>query len=438
MRRGGLLELWEAATERAIAPRSRTFGVTRITLRQYFADLLSPGSVVRLIVAFLLATLLWLYVNSRNNTNIALTYPQAIAITPENVPPGLTVRNLLPPVHVSIRLGPQGLAVLPSSFVAAVDLSSYGPGIHRHVPVHLSADPSISVVSYTPRTVTVVLDRLVKHTVPVQVRVISPPPVGYELKSKTPTVSPSSITVEGPAALVQQVSQAAVFVDLGDARSSINQAYTPVLQNAQGTTLASHLSVTPPQVIVHVAVQQLASYKMLPIVPTISGQPAPGFGTTAILVKPSDLTVYGSPHALNVLNSLNTAPVHVGGLGAGRHTFVVGLQLPDGVSTYRRRVHVIVMVGPVPGTESIPVAVVPINVVTGAMVTAKPGAVLVTISGPAPQLASAGAQVRATVNLKGVGPGTHTVKPQLRVPRGFMIQSWSPHAVTVTVRRVGT
>ncbi|HZT96132.1 MAG TPA: hypothetical protein VFB34_04770 [Chloroflexota bacterium] len=437
MRRAGIVDVWRGASQRATLPQSRVFGTPRSTLAQRLQGFLSIESVFRLILAFVLAIALWLYVNSRNAPDASVVYPQAIAVAPENIPSGLTIRNVIPSVTVSIRPSQLGVQIPPSAFVASIDLQGLGPGLHRSVPVHLSWDPTVSVVSYRPRSAAVVLEPVVSKDVPVQIRVLSAPAYGYALKPGSLYVTPSTVRISGPKPFVAQVAKAAVFVALGSDRTNIHSSFTPSLENAQGRAISGHVSVSPGIVHVHAVIQQLAAIKTLPILVSVRGEPAAGFGVTSIQVLPSGLTAYGPPRYLGALDSLDTRPVFVGGMRGGWKRIRVRLRVPRHVYVPRRRVTVTVHVGPVSGAASFTAAVRPVGNSTGYNVTLSPGSVLVTIDGPSPGLGSAATHVVATVNVVGLSPGTYKLPLTVSVPRGDRLDSVSVHSVQVTLHPHG-
>ncbi len=434
MRRATFPDIWRGPHGRAVLPRSRVFGESGPSTRQRLAKLLTPESLFRLVLAFALATALWLYVNARNTPAASMPYGQPISISAENVPPGLTVSNVLPSVHLMIRPLAAGLTVPPSSFPAIVDLTGLGAGIHRHVPVQVGSDQAVPVVNYRPRYVVVDLQHVVSRPVPVTIHVLEAPPYGYALKSGSPSASPSTVKVTGPTSFVKQVTRAVVFVSLSAARSSLNSNFPVTLQNAQGNALPTSATVSPARVRVHAGIKQLASYKTLPILAPIRGQPAAGFGVTSIQVSPSGITAYGSPHVLNRLRYLRTAAVNVSGMRTGMRRFRVHLRVPKRVFSPTRHVGVTIVVGPVSGAASTRAAVVPIGLAKGDAVTLSPGAVLVTIVGPSPSLGALGSRVRAQVNVAGLGTGSYRLAIRLIHPSSVRIDSVRPAVVTVTIR----
>lgn len=436
MRRMGIGDMWRGAADRAVSPRARVYGRAGGTVRQRFSGVVSTESLFRLFLAFLLATILWLYVNSRNPPNASFPYSQPIPVAAENVPAGLTVRNIIQPIHVSCGPGIQCLSLPPSSFAATINLTGLRPGTHVHVPVQLVSDPSFRV-SYRPHSIAVVLDRLASKTVPVRIHVVSPLPFGYALRAGTLTSTPEKVTVSGPKSFVDEVGSAAVFMRLGSAKSSINLSFVPQVENAQGQALpAGRLSVSPGHVRVRATVMQLASFKTLPIIASLSGQPAPGFGITSIQENPAGLTAYGSPRVLSSVQRLRTTSVRVSNLHGGRKIFTVGLVVPDGVYTPRTRIRVTIVVGSVTGEASTRLALVPLNLKSGYDVSSvSPGSVLVLLSGPSPVLSSRHIRARATIDLRGLRSGRYRIKPHVTGHGRIVVESIDPRSVFVTIRR---
>jgi YbbR domain-containing protein len=433
MRFTGFQEMWKGGPERTTLARPRAFGTSRVTVGQRFAGVLSPESLFRLGLAFVLATALWLYVNSRNAPDASFTLQQPIQVSALNIGNKLTIRSMIPPIQVQLRSSALGSTILPSEFAASVDLAGLGTGVHR-VPVHLSSDPTVPVVGYSPRSVVVALRRVVRETVPVQLHIAAAPPYGVALATKGLVAYPSTVTVTGAKDFVQQVTTAAVFVDLSSRRGTFSARYPVTLENGQGNPVKAPVTATPGTVKVRVVLQKLASFKLLPIVPTIAGEPAPGFGVISIQTNPPGLTAYGSPRALGSIQNLSTDPIRVNGYRAGKKTLWAHLRVPSGVYAGRNHVHVTVTVGPVVGAASTAIPVHHIHLAAGLSATITPATVLVTMVGPSPVLGQEIGKVRALVDLGGLRPGAYHLRPRVLGTQHISVDSVTPPRVTVSIR----
>ncbi|MBV9282944.1 MAG: hypothetical protein JOZ41_22965 [Chloroflexi bacterium] len=411
-------------------PRPRDFGTAAGRARHNFEWAWSRESLLRLALSFVLATALWLYVTDKQSPVQAWDYPYAISVNPTGVPGYLTVINSVPSVHLRIEANRNTTPVNPSSFYAFVDLSHYRRGSFS-VPVKVSADPGIQVLSVTPPRVSVVVDTLQQKHVPVRYHLFGKPPAGYSLSGVT--VTPNTVTVSGAGAALARVAQAAIYLDLSGATSPVGGMYPVSLETTQQGSIQAHLSVQPAEVHVQVQIGAPSTGKTVPVIAAVSGQPQSGLGVAGISTMPSTVTVYGSPAAFKGLSSLLTAPVSVSKRGAGTLTAQVKLRLPRGLHASASQVTVSVNIRPVSATAYAPAAVTAQKLPSGETVQIRPPTVIVELAGP-PASASPG-QVKAQVDLTGLGPGRYSLSPHLILPRGWKATNIYPARVAVSVAR---
>jgi YbbR domain-containing protein len=394
-------------------------------------------ALLRLALSLVLAVALWLYVTSKENPSV-IDYSQPLQITATNVGHQLTVTNNLESVHVRLRV-PNGSQIITSSNLRFyVNLLGKGPGSYKSVPVQYYADPGIKVVSITPSHVPVTIERLETRSVPVLAHVSVAAPTGYE--AGTPQFNPNAIQVQGPASLVSQVAQASVDVNLAGVKSGLEGTQAPTLLDSQGNPVvqASRLMLIPAQVGVTVAVRQLASFKTLPVLVRIKGQPKTGYGVSGISIQPAEITATGSPAILSRLSKAFTGYVSVAGLGAGTVTRSTAIRLPHGVDSTTKSVNVRIQLAPVEVSTSIQVGVSPVGVAPGLVARTTPAVVLVTVVGPSSRLASAARNIRATVNVSGYFAGTYSLQPTVLAPPGLAVEEVAPTEVTVNLQPAPT
>lgn len=417
---------------RAAIPRMRTYGGPASATGQ-FSWLLTREALLRFILSLVLAIALWTYVSAKQDPTFAWDYPQALPVSTQGLGPGLTVANNLGVVHLRIRIDNRNTPVSTSSFHPSVNVTGLGAGLHSNVRIQVVSDPGIRVVRISPSHVSVAIETLQTRHVPVRWRMLGAPPAGYSAGHVI--IDPSTITVSGPHSTVNQIADATVYLNLSQARYSIDGFYNPSPETSQGDTVAgaSRITLNPPQVHVTVPVQAINGYKSLPILPSVKGQPLAGYGVADITTQPSEVTVYGTPAALNRLDTLTTSPISVSGKGAESLVRRVRLVIPTGVSTRTRWVTVTIHLGPMSASSSIQVGVTPENLAPGLAVRTRPGSVLVTVLGPASTLRRAAARMRAGINLAGYGPGTYQLAPAMSAPTGIKVEGVYPASVSVTI-----
>lgn len=177
-------------------------------------------------VALVLALLLWYDVTSDETT--VIDYPVPLQIAVEGADMIITNQEQLPPeVEVSfsgtgkelLRLDKDDLAVRErvqggenDSILVTLDLAD----IRR--PAELAVTP----VAITPRQVTVVTDRFMERTVPLQTVGSPRPASGYRIESVE--VSPQSVSVRGVTAEVRRIGSLALDLSqLSDVDGSFDE-----------------------------------------------------------------------------------------------------------------------------------------------------------------------------------------------------------------------
>lgn len=419
-------------TSRTPFPRSRTFGTAAVSARQQFSWAWSRESVLRLVLSFVLAIALWLYVTGKQDPTLVVEYPQPLRIAPESLAAGLTVTNTLPTVHVWYRNNPT-TPITQASFYPYVDLSHLGPGRYGRIPVKVVADPGIQDPSATPSSIPVVIEPLEVKQVRVKVHLLNAPPSGFHVDSVQ--AQQGVVEVSGPASSVSQVSQAGVYVDLTGARFSIDDSYNLAAENSQGRAVTGQPVIRPSQVRVKIIIVPLSSYKSLAVLVPITGQPKAGYGATSITVLPSEITAKGSPAALSRVSSVSTGPVSITNRGAGTFSTRVRVRLPRGLQTDRQSewVTVRVQLAPVESSSSIEIGVSPVNLVPGLTAHLQPAKILVTVVGPSSALRRAASHMRATVDAGNLGAGSYQLKPVVTPAPGLKIEGVTPSLVTVAL-----
>lgn len=294
-----------------------------------FRSLLSNASSILLALFF--AIVVWIVATSEQNPIREGLFPDAIPITFANRGEGLT---LLEPSRLAararIRTETSRWDTLNSGdFQLVADLGGLESGEYT-VELHaVSDDPSTRVIAVDPPTVQVRLEKIQDTEMPVRVRLLDEPSLGYE--TKTPVVTPEVVTISGPQSDLDKVSDATVDIALRSEKAPIDRQATVVLHDGQGN-LIQNLKVTPSSVQVHIPIEQRVGYKDAAVKAVINGNVASGYWVSDISVDPSTVTLIGAPEALDQLGGfVETEGLDVSGAKESL-TKRVRLKLPEGVS----------------------------------------------------------------------------------------------------------
>jgi YbbR domain-containing protein len=383
------------------------------------------------ILAIVLAFLLYAGLVVSQST---FEYPGSLRIDVLNQPTDAVVLGNLPPV-TRIRYivnGDVGAGPTPESWRATIDLAGADPkagSIYAAVAV-TSVDPRFIVIDYEPRGVNVQLDPYKSYTVPVRVDSGTVPD---NLDVGTPVLSQPTVTVSGPDSVVRFVvaAQANVVIDAHGLSIDRDVPLVPIdnLGNPR-----SPVRVDPLTVHVKIDVISNVTAKQLVVNPVVTGTPPAGYVIGTPTVIPAFITVKGDPAALAALTRADTQGIAVG-TATGSIDADVSLALPSGVVPVGGdTVHVTIPIKPETGTQSFTAAVLPIGQQPGLSYALSRGSVFATIGGPLADLDRIDPTSFAmTVNVAGLGLGSHELRPVGNLQAGLRVLTVSPETVTVTV-----
>ena len=384
------------------------------------------------LAAIVLATMLYVGLVLSQS---AQTRSVNIPIEARGLPSDAVLLNDLPFVTEVSYVAAPGVAVSSETFVAWVDLSGVdadGGPVFVDVVVD-SIDPQVRVLSRAPPAVRVDLDPVRSKVVPVVVDVSDVPP---DLQTDEPVVGAETVTVRGPASIVDRVvvAQAVVTVDATALDVDRDVALVP-LDGANEKV--SGVDVQPETVRVTIHVFKDVASRSLPVTVPLAGSPPPGFVVGAITTDPVVVAVGGEAADLSPLQFVQTEPVSVTN-ETSDIVATVALDLPAGVVALGiSRVEVRVPIRPVSETRLFQVGIDLTGERNDLEYAVARDRVLVTLRGSPVDLDRL-AQTSFTVALdvSGLGTGSHDVPARVDLPAGLELVTISPRNVVVEVTPV--
>lgn len=364
----------------------------------------------------------------------ARTFPGSITIETANQASDMFVLTNLGSVSGIRYVVPEnlGLRVDPSTFVATVDLAGQPTtATPVSLPVQVVAtDPRIQVLDYTPRRITLTIDRVTTRSVPIKPVLLSIPN-GFELGD--PQLSQPSADVSGPASVVSRVQDVEASVQIDPSGIDINRVVTLMPVDAAGNSL-DNVDVTPASVQVKIAVFTDRRTKSVPVNPVVTGTPAAGFEVAAVTVTPLVMAVEGDANDLAAIDRADTQGISVSGASSDV-VVVVPLNLPSGVEALGTgTVGVTVHLRPVTSTRTFEAGLVLVGASPDRTYALSTDQVLVTIGGSVADLDRlSGASLVLTLDVTGLGDGAHKVVPDANLITGLSLISIAPSPVLVTI-----
>jgi YbbR domain-containing protein len=174
--------------------------------------------------------------------------------------------------------------------------------------------------------------------------------------------------------------------------------------------------------------------KVVPVVPSVEGDPADGFVVGTVTAEPSTVEVMGPVSVLERLTQAITEPVSVNGASAPMNE-TVNIGVPDSAARLRTpqtaRVAVAVMPAPIEWSVSA-IEVKARN--AHRQVQIAPAHITAWVRGPREAMTSDGGLFEATVDLEGLKPGQFRVPVSIVAPARVGVVRLEPAEVRVRVR----
>jgi YbbR domain-containing protein len=395
-------------------------------------------NIESLLFAGLLALSIWLAGVSAADPIEERLFPSPIPITYTGPIDGLLVVGDAPAeVRVTVRAPTSAWERLTAGDIHVLaDLGALGAGRHG-VPLQASIEATGARVTLVdPAQVDVTIEQASEATVPVRVVVTGETAAGY--RTETPTVTPTEVTVVGPASVVERVVEAVAPVDLAaaDRDLDVSVALRPV--DSIGQVVAG-AEVLPVSAQVRVDVSLPGGFRSVAVLPLLTDQVEPGYRVTNVTVTPPTVVLFSSdPAAVESLPGfVQTEAISLASATATIQRRAL-IDLPEGFSAVNEpSVLVEVTIEPILSSITLSRQVEIVGLASGLFAQAAPDVVSVILDGPLPVLESlAPEDVRVVLDLLGQTVGVHQVEPEIIVlPEGVTVRTLLPDSIEVAISR---
>jgi YbbR domain-containing protein len=177
--------------------------------------------------------------------------------------------------------------------------------------------------------------------------------------------------------------------------------------------------------------------RMVPVLPAVEGQPAPGFVSGRVTSDPPTVEVVGPESRIRALTGATTEPVSIAGARV-RVNDQVTVGVPDSAVRLAQAQTARVAVEIVPAPVELEVPGVPIrwrNLGAGLRAQVQPSLSKVRVRGGRDALTGLRADaIQAYVDLAGLGPGRYNLRVQVEPAQTFGVTDLQPAVVDVTIK----
>ncbi len=382
-------------------------------------------------IAIALALILWFYVAQMQNPTEERLYD--VPLDYKNLPATMAVSDKTDTVKVRIQ-GPKNVVedVLAKDITAYLDLSDANIGQFVG-KIKIELPEKVQLVSVNPIDIAVEIQELTEVQVPVEVRYTTPKLTdGYTLLS--PAVYPEEVIIAGPKDKIELLSKAYVNVELSDITSNFESSMPVNMEDENGNSLNSWLTVQPSNVDVMIPVISSSPEKMAPISVSVTGEPADGYMVSRVIVEPSVVKIYGMQELLDTVSYVYTSPIDISGAknDVSQQVDLVGT---DGIKLdFQEKAKVVISIEE-KATKTIDNVLVNLtNTNSGYDYSLNQNAVSIRVTGPKSivnNLSAGNFSVQA--DMTNYDKGRHTVTLNATLSASAKIEQISPSNVIVTV-----
>jgi len=317
---------------------------------------------------------------------------------------------------------------------ASFDISGLSSGTY-HVPIQATyrIQPA-RLVRIDPQEFTIILDRLVERSFPIQINVSGKPATGYE--AQKPKSDLSEGTIRGSETAVNQVESIRAVVNLSAQNETIENDFTLLALDSTGMPV-NNIEISPKTIHLQVPIRLLNGYATKVVRVVTTGQVGEKYRLDNILVSPLRVLLFSpDPKVLQVMPGyVETEELDLENTEKDLESRL-NLKLPEGVSvvgdqTVRVRVSVAAIESSL--ARKLPLEIIGLDPQLSAEISVE--SVDVLLAGPLPVLSTMEEKdVRALLDLTDLEIGVHQVIPRVDIiPDNVRTLSVSPPSVEVKI-----
>lgn len=284
--------------------------------------------------ALAVAIALWTYVNAERNPQSHKSYTIALSVL--NPIQGYSTELATHEVTVNVDGLKTDVDNIRKDDIAAwvdlddIDISGRSSATRSlQVRTRLADVPSqdgITVSAY-PSNINVKLEAMSGKRLPVEVKLVSSPPLGFSYG--IPEVTPESVSITGKAAEVAKVKRTIVSLPEQISSSGIDDYFKVIPIDIKGNFVKG-VDLSPDKIRLKMKLVEVPATKAVIVSPTVVGDPKYPAKVTKVTVNPSSITLEGKPSSLVGVSTITTDKISVDG-ASGDVSQEITLHEPPGV-----------------------------------------------------------------------------------------------------------
>ena len=283
------------------------------------------------LLALCVSLVLWTYVNAERNPHARKT----LSVPIQMVHQAKGYIYDLSESEASIAIS--GLKTVVDSVSkedvsASVDVAKLRQTSNVEIKARVAAAQGELDVIVEPKRARVGVEQLRWKRLPVEVKFLSAPPLGYSYSD--PILDPATVSVSGKSAEVARVRKVILALPAQTANGSIDGEFDLTPLDRVGNVVGG-IALRPDRVLLKLDFVEVPATKSVIISANVTGFPKYPAKVVRISVSPSSVTLQGKARSLLDVSTIATDNISIDGLD-GPLSREVGLEVPDGVKLLGR------------------------------------------------------------------------------------------------------
>lgn len=407
-------------------------------MKKFFLSFLKDIPLI--LLSIVLAFLIWVFATISSDPAEEGRFSQTVSIETVGLEDDMIVTSGLP-YTVSINLrAPNSvwrrISLERIQGKAIIDVTGLEPGVHQ-VPISVQIGVSpVQILSYTPNTATVTIEKYEKREYTVEVEEKGDIPTAF--RAETPVLAQNTVEITGTVSQLDTISKVSVELERNNDTETIEKTLNVVAWDEEGRTVKD-LTIQPDKIKVTQEIKMRGGYRILSVKLLTQGEIAAGYRVDELTVDPAFVSVYSADkELLNSLNSyIETETLIMDEINASTNR-KIGLTIPEGVTIVGEpAVTVNVNISAIEGTTTI--AQVPVSVIgldEGLEASVSPLDIDVYLTGPINSLnAIEKDDINAVIELQDLAAGSYQIAPRIEIVSNetITVQSVMPATIEVQI-----
>lgn len=292
------------------------------------------------LLSVIFAILLWFYVVNETNPikvrhydNITISIVGKEELTAQKLIPLESLRSILPQAKVSLNVPHSEISTISAANIeVTLDLSGISAPGKYQVPLKVkSGNADVTVASFSPTSIEVVIDELASAVVPVRLSTIGKLP--DDLYKGVAQTDPETLQISGPESYISCITRAQIEVDLSTMSDGYSASMQYVFLDKDGNPVSGeNIDANREVVLVDMGIlsKKTVPLEFMSCLKNVDKM-AEGYSVAEVSSSLESVTIIGDGATLENINRIFIEDVDMTGIGPETTSMDAVMIVPEGV-----------------------------------------------------------------------------------------------------------